>query len=163
MASRPNPSWSEPQKQLHKVFQEAQEIVIPYSGPEIPRLDNHTPEQVCDQLGVVKALKSKVDAVEKILKERFKPMMGGEKELRGTRYVATMRNNPRVALDQQKVKEFLQRADDEGIDVEKLLDLVIEKRIQVPNTVFFPEDSEQSNQRAFNSETDVATLNVKAI
>lgn len=167
MASRPNPSWSEPQKKVFNQIQEATAIAIPYFGEDIPALDNHTPVMVCDELGVIKAVRKMFDQVEETLKERFKPMMGKELEFRGSKYVAEKRPSTRTALNQGKVKTFLQQADDEGIDLQKLLDAVIEKKVTVPNDVFFETDEEgelkETNTNLFNSSTPVSSLFVEPI
>lgn len=171
MASKPNPSWSEPQKRVHKDIQEGMEIVVPYFGPEIPVLDNNTPEQLCDMLGVVKAGKAAFEKVEKILKERFKPKMpkaaagADEVELRGTRYVATLRTNPRVAIDQGKVKELIATADEAGINIERLIAWAITQSREagdLPERVWAYNPTE-TNTLMLNSQTEVETLNVKAI
>ena len=167
MASRPNPSWSEPQKKIHRIVNDALEVIIPYFGEEIPLLDNHTGQQVCDDLGVVKEARKAFEGVEATLKERFKPFMGQELEFRGTKYIATKRPSTRTALNQGKVKAFLAKADEEGIDLQKLLNLVIDKKISVPNDVFFAtnEDGEleETNTDLFNSSTDVSSLFVEPI
>lgn len=163
MASKPNPSWTQPQKDKFSVIMQATEIVIPYFGQEIPVLDNHSTEQVCDQLGLVKIALKAFEKTETILKERFKVKLNGARALRTTRFEANIRTAPRIALNQSKVQELLQKCDDEGIDLLKLVDGVIAKEIRVPSDVFFPEDSEWSNQRIFNSETEVDTLTVKEI
>jgi hypothetical protein len=123
MASKPHPDWTEPQKKVFNQIQEAIPLVIPYFGADIPSLDNHTTEQLCDDLGVVKQAKKAVEKVEKTLSERFKPRMEG-KELRGNRFVAEKRESTRTALNQGKCKGLLAKADELGVDLQKLLGLV---------------------------------------
>jgi hypothetical protein len=162
MASKPNPSWSEPQKRVFKDVMEAMEIVIPYSGAEIPSLDNHSPEQICDDLGVVKAAKKAIEKVEKILTERFKPRMGALLEMRGTRYIATKRLSERTALDQGKVKELLVAADNAGLDLDALLTSLQKDQFTVPDELKQMRD-EDSNTYTFYLTTDVSALYVEPI
>lgn len=165
MATKPNPSWSDPQKKVFKAIQEATEIVIPYSGPEIPVLDNHTTTMLCDELGVVKEAKKAFEEAEKILKERFKSRMEGN-EFRGTKYLATIRPSTRVALNQGKCKELLQQFDDEGIDIQRLLAAIVEGKIQVPDDVKLidpEEEGGESNMFKFHSSTGVSSLFVEPI
>lgn len=160
MASKPNPSWTEPQRKLHKDVQEAMEIAIPYFGPEIPRLDNHTPQQLCDTIGVVKAARKAFDQVEKTLIARFKPTMGAEGEVRGTRYVATNTQSERTALNQSAIKELLARADTLGIDLQKFLDLAEAGELEghILATAL-----DGTNTERYYSTTEVETLRVEAI
>ena len=161
MASRPNPSWSEPQKKVFNAINEARDLAIPHFGEEIPGLGNLTPNQLCDQIGVVKEARKAMDTVEKTLIARFKPQME-EKELRGSKYIATKRSAPRVALNQKAVKEdLLERADELGVDIERLLDAVADKKVKVPDNVLL--DEEESNMKDFHSSTDVETLRVDPI
>src|SRR5882724_2404899 len=139
MASRPNPSWTQPQKDKFNTIQQATETAIPFFGAEIVRLDNHTPEQLCDMLGVIKAAGKSFETVENQLKERFKPLMPARaagmesSELRGERYVANLRTAPRVALNQKGIKEdLLERADTLCVNLERLLDAVEDGKIKVP-------------------------------
>jgi hypothetical protein len=169
MASKANPSWTEPQKKVHGQIAQAIDIVIPYFGPEIPVLDNHTDEMLCDELGVVKAAGKAFELAENALKERFKARLGQRKLLRATKYEATVRDSTRTALNQGKVKSFLERADEHNIDIQVLLDYVISKQVQVPNDVFFPEPKEgeeeeqKTNISNFFSSTPVASLFVEPI
>lgn len=173
MASKPNPSWSQPQKAKFQAIQEATEIAIPYFGPEIPSLDNHTPEQICDDLGVVKVAKKALEQVEKTLSERFKPKMEGLLELRGTRYIATKRPSQRIMLNQGKAKELLERADELGVDLQKILVLVEAGELEgykpswtlstVPGDNEMEEPYPVTNMEQFHTTMDVSALYVEAI
>lgn len=162
MASKPNPSWTQPQKDKFSAIMQATEIAIPYFGPEIPSLDNHTTEQICDDLGVVKVAKKALEQVEKTLSERFKPRMGALLELRGTKYTAVKRLSERTALDQGKVKELLEQADNVGLDLNALLQQLKEGQYVVPDGLAQAKD-EDSNMYTFFSTTDVSALYVEAI
>lgn len=161
MASKPNPSWTEPQKRVHKEVLEGLELLIPYFGAEIPVLDNHTTEQMCDELGVVKAGLKAFETVEKVIKERFKARLGGLKEMRGTRYEATVRDSERTALNQGKVGLLLGAADSIGLDLNRLLSKIEQGEFEVPADLAL--EKYVSNEEAFFNTTPVATLTVKAL
>ena len=161
MASRPNPSWSEPQKKVFNALNEARDLAIPHFGEEIPGLGNLTANQLCDQIGVVKEARKSIETVEKTLIARFKPQME-DTELRGSKYVATKKSSERTALNQSKCKELLTTADDLEVDLLSLLDAIRSKRLEVPNEVFLAEEA-KTNMEAFHSSTDVETLRVDPI
>lgn len=165
MASKPNPNWSATQQGKAKNIQEATEVAIPYFGPEIPRLDNHTREQVCDDLGVLKDARKTFEKAEKALAERFKALLGDDTELRTSRFEATYVGSTRTALDQGKAKELIEAADNVGLDLDMLLRSL---RGDIDATSFMVPDGmeltgEKTNANAFNSSTSVKTLNVKPI
>jgi hypothetical protein len=161
MASKPHPDWSEAQKKKHKVVLEALDIAIPYHGQEIPRLDNNSREQVCDQLGVVKEAAKVLEKAENTLKERFKPLMGSDTELRTSRYEATLKGSVRTALDQGLCKELLSAADGAGLDLAKLMHRLNDDNFVVPDGCSLADEA--SNEQTFFGDTDVKTLKVTAL
>jgi hypothetical protein len=158
MASKPHPDWSEAQKAKFKVVQEALDIAIPYHGQEIPRLDNNSREQVCDQLGVVKQAAKVLEKAENTLKERFKPLLGDDTELRTSRYEATLKGSVRTALNQGLCKELLAAADGAGLDLNKLMVALGEGQFTVPNGCEL--DGDATNEQTFFGDTEVKTLKV---
>lgn len=162
MASRPNPSWSEPQRDIFKTLREAEEIVIPYFAKELPSLDNHTPEQICDELGVIKVARKAIEGVEKTISGRFKPHMH-EKELRGNRYIATKRSSERVALNQGACRGLLEQYDNLGVSLTRLAAAIASGQITVPDNTKLDVETEESNTREFYSSTAVEALYVEPI
>lgn len=162
MASKPNPSWTEPQKKIHSQIFEGADIVIPYFGDEIPRLDNHTDEQLCDMVGVVKKGKKAFENVEKILVQRFKARLGQRRELRGHKYEATIRGDGggRTILNQSKCKELLEKADELGVDLLGYLEAVEQDIVAIDTPL--GEDS-PTNMEAFHTSSGGDALYVEPI
>lgn len=164
MASKPNPSWSEPQKKVHKQVLEALDVAIPFFGPEIVVLDNHTDESLCDNVGIIKCARKAFDEVEKQLTARFKARLGSRTEMRGTRFEASNATSERTALDQTKVGLLLGAADAIGLDLYKLMQWVdAGKPFDFPEAFKLNPDDVASNEGRFFKTTPVSTLRVTEI
>ena len=158
-----NPGWNKRQKKVFATLEEALPTVMSYASGEIPVLDNHSDAQIVDELGPVKALKKAVETAEKAHSDRLKVRMAGKKKLDGEDYYAEIRASERVAINQQAVKDFIEKCDGLEIDVMRLIDVVAKKELVVPNEVFLKVIMDESNGKYFYGSTEVQALYIKEL
>lgn len=75
----------------------------------IPNLSNATPASLTDELGKVKAALGVLKKLEKFYIEAWKARSEGKLEIPGESYIATLSPGERTALDQEKVKAYLEQ------------------------------------------------------
>jgi hypothetical protein len=136
-----HPDWSEAQLKAWKRVQIALPIALGYVGSEIPVLDNHTNVMLVDEVGVLKKAKKCLETAEKAHVERLKARMGDADEMGGTEYIATFRGSKRVILKQDACKEAVQKFDDVGVHIGRLLAAIESGQIQIPENVQLQADA----------------------
>lgn len=104
MASR---NLTDSQKIIQKTMDNASELVIAYSAPEVPALENLTPQGLLEDFGRMNEARKACEKVEKIIRSRFESQLEGKKELRGDNFHYKKETSERTALDQTKAKAKL--------------------------------------------------------
>lgn len=102
------PELTDNQKMIQKTMDVAAQLVVDYAAPEVPALENLTPDGLCEMFGRLNEARKAVEKVEKIVRGRFESQIEGKKEFRGENFNYKKEDRSRSALDQQKAKDYLQ-------------------------------------------------------
>lgn len=105
MASKAN--MTDNQRQLAKTLDIAGEVTIAYAAPEVPTLENATPQKLVEELGRLNEARKALEKTEKTVRGRLDVMLDGKKECRADNFQYTIKSQERTALDQQKAKTTL--------------------------------------------------------
>lgn len=109
MASR---ALTDNQRSIQKTLDIASQVVIQYSGTEVPELGNLTPEGLLEEFGRLNEARKLLEKIEKTVRVRFESQISGKKEMRGDNYNYKKASQTRTALNQGAAKEYFER---EGI------------------------------------------------
>jgi hypothetical protein len=131
-----NPDWTEAQRKVFHRVNRALPIALGYLSNEIPVLDNHTDAMLVDEVGGLKQALKPFKKAEAAHVERLKARIGDKDGMDGVEFKAEYRGSKRVILNQERCKETMTKWDDEGIDLDKLLAAIIERKVALPNEVF---------------------------
>lgn len=95
------------QRRIQRILDDASSTVIAYAAPEVPDLDNLTPQGLNEEFGRLNEARKSLEKTEKIVKERLRALIGDQRELRSDNYVYKREARPRYALDQETAKAKL--------------------------------------------------------
>lgn len=158
-----NPSWTEAQKKVFHRVNRALPIALGYVGNEIPVLDNHTDKMLVDEVGLLKQGLKPFKKGEAAHVERLKARIGDADSMDGDEYQAVYRGSKRVILNQEKCKETMTKWDDEGIDLDKLLAAIIERKVALPNEVFIGDGDPLNHDKHHTTASGGRSLYVEPI
>lgn len=96
------------QRRVKRVIDLAMDTCVAYAAKEVPPLGNLTKEGLVEELGRMNEARKAIERTEKILKERLRPMLELNAEVRSDNYVLTYESRSRLALNQTKAKEHLE-------------------------------------------------------
>lgn len=150
MASRPQ--LTDAQRRIQKHMDAAMDTVIKYTAPEVPKIENYTPQGLVEEAGRINKAKGAVEKVEKILKERLRSMREGKNEIRSDNFTLKITSQPRTALNQGAAKDFFERL--AAFEPERLLKWILEN---APDSVKV-EDNELNIYQSMMTSTDVETM-----
>jgi len=97
------------QRILNVTMDAANELVIAYAAPEVPSLENKTPEGLLEDFGRLNEARKAIEKTEKIVRGRLEALLEGKTELRGDNYQYKRESSTRTALDQTAAKKELER------------------------------------------------------
>ena len=152
-----HPSWNVAQRNYFRTLQDALPVVMGYLETEIPVLTNHTDNMLVDETGVLKKVKKVVEKAEKAHVERLKARMGNKKTLRGSVYEAAYRGAERTILNQGECKALIELAEENQLNLKKLVGMVVNQEIQVPNDVWLQDDGDTEGSCESNRDTFFTT------
>jgi hypothetical protein len=107
MTSKP---LTDNQRSIQKTLDIASQVVIQYSGAEVPDLGNLTPEGLLEEFGRLNEARKLLEKIEKTVRVRFESQIDGKKEMRGDNYTYTKKSQERTALNQGAAKEYFEKA-----------------------------------------------------
>lgn len=95
------------QKSIAKTMDIANQLVIDYAAPEVPALDNATPQKLTEEFGRLNEARKALEKTEKIVRGRLDALLEGKKECRSDNFQYKIESTERTALNQGKAKEYL--------------------------------------------------------
>lgn len=108
---------TEAQRRLQRSLDAAASTCLAYAAPEVPALGNLTKTGLLEDFGRLNEARKTIEKTEKIVKERLKSQLDGEKELRGDNFQLKIEMRPRVALNQERAKaKLLELGGQEALD-----------------------------------------------
>ena len=96
------------QRLINGTMDAASELVVAYAAPEVPSLENKTPQGLLEDFGRLNEARKAVEKTEKIVRSRLEALIEGKRELRGDNFTYKKEVTERYALNQTKAKETLQ-------------------------------------------------------
>lgn len=104
----PKANLTDTQRLLMGSMDAATELAIAYAAPEVPSLENKTPQGLLEDFGRLNEARKAIEKTEKIVRGRLESQLKGQVELRGDNFTYKKESVPRYALDQSLAKAKLE-------------------------------------------------------
>ena len=95
------------QRKIANTLDIAGQVVIDYAAPEVPSLENATPQKLTEELGRLNEARKAMEKTEKTVRGRLDALLEGAKECRSDNFQYKIETTERTALNQGKAKEYL--------------------------------------------------------